>query len=230
MNRIRDYQGRIFSGLLIILIGVLFLLGNLGKLDIGEVFSTYWPLILVFIGLWHLIAYEFRRTGFAVILILIGAFFMLVNLDLIRGRVWIYFWPLLIIAVGLWLIFKPRFKPFQEKAPEIKEKDLDAFIIFSGIKRRFSTPEFRGGKATAIFGGIDLDFTQAGLADNKATIELTAVFGGMEILVPSDWEVVVDSSSIFGGVEDKHKTVPPAETKATLFIRATAIFGGIEIK
>ena len=133
MNRIRDYQGRIFSGLLIILIGVLFLLGNLGKLDIGEVFSTYWPLILVFIGLWHLIAHEFRRTGFAVILILIGAFFMLVNLDVIRGRVWIYFWPLLIIAVGLWLIFKPRFKLFREKAPEIKEKDLDAFIIFSGI-------------------------------------------------------------------------------------------------
>jgi len=72
MNRIRDYQGRIFSGLLIIFIGVLFLLGNLGKLDIGEVFSTYWPLILIFVGLWHLIAHEFRSAGFGVILILIG--------------------------------------------------------------------------------------------------------------------------------------------------------------
>jgi predicted membrane protein len=230
MDRIRDYQGRIFSGLLIILIGVLFLLGNLGKLDIGEVFSTYWPLILVFVGLWHLIAHEFRSAGFGVIFILIGGFFMLVNLDLIRGRIWLYFWPLLIIAAGLWIIFKPRFKTFQEKAPEIKEKDLDVFIIFSGIKRRFNTPEFRGGKATTLFGGIDLDFTQAGLADNKATIELTALFGGIEVLVPSNWEVVVDSSSIFGGVEDKHKAAPPAETKATLFIRATAIFGGIGIK
>ncbi len=230
MNRIRDYQGRIFSGLLIILIGVLFLLGNLGRLDIGEVFSTYWPLILVFIGLWHLIAHEFRSAGFGVILLLIGGFFMLVNLDIIRGRIWLYFWPLLIIAAGLWIIFKPRFKLFKERAPEIKEKDLDVFIIFSGIKRRFNTPEFRGGKATALFGGIDLDFTQAGLADNKASIELTAIFGGIEVLVPSDWEVVVDSSSIFGGVEDKHKAVPTAETKATLFIRATAMFGGIEIK
>jgi predicted membrane protein len=230
MDKIRDYQGRIFSGLLIILIGVLFLLGNLGKLDIGEVFSTYWPLILVFIGLWHLIVHEFRRAGFGVILLLIGGFFLLVNLDIITGRIWIYFWPLLIIAAGLWLIFKPRFKLFQEKAPEIKEKDLDAFIIFSGIKRRFNTPEFRGGKATALFGGVDLDFTQAGLADNKASIELTAIFGGIEVLVPNDWEVVVDSSSIFGGVEDKRKAAPPAETKATLFVRATAIFGGIEIK
>jgi len=229
MNRIRDYQGRIFSGLLIILIGVLFLLGNLGKLDIGEVFSTYWPLILIFIGIWHLIAHDFR-AGFGIILITIGGFFMLVNLDIIRGRVWLYFWPLLIIAAGVWIIFRPRFKPIQAKVPEIKEKDLDAFTIFSGIKRRFDSQEFQGGKATVLFGGIDLDFTQAALADNKATVELTAIFGGIEVFVPDDWEVVVDSSSIFGGVEDKRKSVSQAETKATLFIRATAIFGGIEIK
>lgn len=230
MNQIRDYQGRMFAGLLIILIGVLFMLGNLGRLDIGDVFSTYWPLIIIFIGIWHLIAHEFRSAGLGAILILIGGFFMLVNLDIIRGRVWLYFWPLLIIAAGLWIIFKPRFKPFKEKAPEIKEKDLDAFIIFSGIKRRFSTPEFRGGKATALFGGIDLDFTQAALADNKATIELTAIFGGIEVFVPNDWEVVVDSSSIFGAVEDKHKAATSGEKKATLFIRATVMFGGIEIK
>ena len=229
MNRIRDYQGRIFSGLLIILIGVLFLLGNLGKLDIGEVFSTYWPLILIFIGIWHLIAHDFR-AGFGIILIMVGGFFMLVNLDIIRGRVWLYFWPLLIIAAGLWIIFRPRIKPIQVKVPEIKEKDLDAFTIFSGIKRRFDSQEFRGGKATVLFGGIDLDFTQAALADNKATVELTAIFGGIEVFVPDDWEVIVDSSSIFGAVEDKRKSVSQAETKATLLIRATAIFGGIEIK
>jgi predicted membrane protein len=230
MNRIRDYQGRMFAGLLIILIGILFLLGNLGRLDVGEVFSTYWPLILIFIGIWHLISHEFRSAGFGLILIPVGGFFMLVNLDVITGRVWVYLWPLAIIAVGLWLIFRPRFRLFKEKAPEIKEKDLDAFIIFSGIKRRFSTPDFRGGKATALFGGIDLDFSEASLADNKATVDLTAIFGGIEVFVPNDWEVVVDSSSIFGAVEDKHKAPREAEKKATLFIRATVIFGGIEVK
>ena len=75
-----------------------------------------------------------------------------------------------------------------------------------------------------------MDFTQAKLAEDKATLELTAVFGGIDIWVPNDWKVVVDSSSLFGGVEDKHRTVPSSETKATLFIRATALFGGIEIK
>jgi len=64
MGRVRDYQGRIFAGLLIILIGVLFLLGNLGKLDFWDMFSTYWPVILIFIGLWHLVVHESRTWGF----------------------------------------------------------------------------------------------------------------------------------------------------------------------
>jgi predicted membrane protein len=230
MNGIRDYQGRIFTGLLVILIGVLFLFGNLGKLDVGEVFSTYWPLFLVFIGLWHLVTHNFRDTGFGILLIVVGGFFMLVNWDVLGGNVWSYFWPLLIIAAGLWIIFKPGFKHHKGEVPSIKEKDLDSFTIFSGIKRRIDSKEFRGGKATALFGGLDLDFNQAELADNKATVELTAVFGGIDIRVPEEWKVVVDSSSIFGGVEDKRKGVPKEEPETTLFIRATAIFGGIDIK
>lgn len=230
MSGVKDYQGRIFTGLLIILVGVLFLLGNLGKLDIGDVFSTYWPLILIFIGIWHLIVHGFGRAGFGIVLIVIGAFFMLVNWDILEGRLWFYSWPLLIIAAGLWLIFKPRLRPFKEKAPDIKEKDLDTFTIFSGIKRRFESQEFRGGKVTVLFGGVELDFTQAKLAGKKATVELTAIFGGIELWVPREWEVVVDSSSIFGGVEDKRKAIPSTEIEATLFVRATAIFGGIDIK
>lgn len=230
MHRIRDYQGRIFSGLLIILVGVLFLLANLGKLDIEEVFSTYWPLIIVFIGLWHLVAHNFRDVGFGVILIVIGGFFMLVNWDILEGSIWHYLWPLLVIAAGLWIIFKPGFRHHKGEVPPLKEKDLDVFTVFSGLKRRFESKDFRGGKATVLFGGIELDFTQAALADNKAAVELTVVFGGIDIWVPNDWEVVIDSSSIFGGVEDKHRTVTPTEKKGTLFIKATAVFGGITVK
>ncbi len=230
MGRTRDYQGRIFAGLLIILIGVLFLLGNLDKLDFGEVFSTYWPLILIFIGLWHLVAHEFRSWGFGLFLIAVGGFFLLDNLDVIRGRVWLYFWPLLIIAAGLWIIFRPRFRPSGEKAPEIKEKDLDVFTVLAGSKRRIESKEFKGGKASVLLGGIELDFSQASLAGNQATLELTAILGGIEIWVPREWEVVIDSSAFLGAVEDKHKSSPTTESKPTLFVKATAFLGGIEIK
>jgi len=230
MGRVRDYQGRIFAGLLIILIGVLFLLGNLGKLDFWDMFSTYWPVILIFIGLWHLVVHESRTWGFGLILIAVGGFFLLNNLDVIRGRVWLYFWPLLIIAAGLWIIFRPRFRPSGEKAPEIKEKDLDVFTVLSGSKRRIESKEFKGGKVSVLLGGVELDFSQASLAENQATLELTAILGGIEIWVPREWEVVIDSSALLGAVEDKLKPAPATESKPTLFVKATAILGGIEIK
>jgi predicted membrane protein len=230
MSRLRDYQGRIFSGILIIAIGVIFLLANLEKLDFGDFISMYWPMILIFFGLWHFFSRGFRNAGFALFLIVVGVFSQLDNWGLIEGRVWTYFWPSVIIAAGLWIILKPRHKAFPDRAPGIKDDDLGAFAMFSGFKRRFESEKFRGGKATAIFGGMDLDLTRVKLADNQATVDLTAILGGINLFVPREWKVVVDSSSILGGVEDKHHPVPAVTVQPTLYVRATAILGGIDIK
>lgn len=230
MSQWRNYQGRIFSGLLIIAAGIIFLLANMDKLDFGDFISTYWPMILIVIGISHLLTSGFRNAGVALFLIAIGAFFQLNNWGVLGGRVWAYFWPLLIIAAGLWIIFKPRPRGFGENAPEIQEDDLGAFVMFSGIKRRFESDKFRGGKATAIFGGMDLDLTQTKLVDNQATVELTALFGGINLFVPRDWKVIVDSSAVLGGVDDKHSPIPATTIQATLYVKATAILGGIDIK
>jgi predicted membrane protein len=226
----RDYLGRIFAGLFIVLIGVLFLFANLDKLDIGYVFSTFWPLILIFIGLWHLVAHEFRRSGFGLVLIAVGVFFLLDSLDVIRGGVWRYFWPLLIIVIGLWIVFNPRFRPIRAKTPEHTEKDLDVSAVFSAVKRQIVSQEFKGGRASALMGAVELDFSQASLAENKATLELSATLGAIELMAPKEWEVVVDCSSILGAVEDKHKTDQTAENRPTLTIIGSAMLGSIEIK
>jgi hypothetical protein len=187
-------------------------------------------MILILIGISHLLTSGFHNAGVALLLIAIGAFFQLVNLGVLGGRVWTYFWPLLIIAAGLWIIFKPRPKGFGDKAPKIQDDDLGAFVIFSGLKRRFESDKFRGGKATAVFGGLELDLTQAKLRDNQATIEVTAILGGIVVFVPREWKVVVDSSAILGGVDDKHKTTPATTVQPTLYVKATAVLGGIDIK
>jgi hypothetical protein len=230
MSQQRNFQGRIFSGLVIIAIGVIFLLANMDKLDFGDFISIYWPMILIVIGISHLLSSGFRNAGFGLLLIAIGAFFQLINLGVLEGRVWTYFWPLLIIAAGLWIIFKPRPKGFGDKAPKILDDDLGAFVMFSGIKRRFESDKFRGGKATAILGGLELDLTQAKLKDNQATVELTTILGGIDLFVPREWKVVVDSSAILGGVDDKHRPVPATTVQATLYVKATAMLGGIDIK
>lgn len=44
-------QGRIISGFIIILIGVLFLLNNLGTIEVGRFIADYWPILLILLGL-----------------------------------------------------------------------------------------------------------------------------------------------------------------------------------
>ncbi len=227
----RNASGRIFWGLLLILLGGLFLLDQMEKLDAGFFISRYWPLVLVFAGIWHLVSNGFRNPAGGLLLIVVGSVLMLGKLEILGKSVWHYVWPLLIILVGLWIVFGAFGRRESWKGSVgTKENELDALAIFSGLSRRIESQSFRGGKATALFGGLELDLTQAGLAEEKAAIELTAIFGGIEVRVPRSWRLEVDGQPFLGGIEDKHTFVPGPEGVPTLHIKASAILGGIEIK
>lgn len=231
MSEHRNYQSRIFWGLVLVIIGALFLADRMGGLDFGTMIHTYWPVIFIVLGLSILIGSGFRRPGVGVFFIVFGVVFLLSQLDILEYDVWQYVWPAGIILCGLWLIFRPVFRHRNaEKFPDIKENDFDLTCVFSGMKRRIESQNFKGGQATAVMGGLELDFTAAGLEGGKATIDATAILGGVDIRVPSNWRVVVDGTPILGGIDDKHRNVPDAEAKATLFVKATAILGGVTIK
>jgi len=231
MSHHRNHQGRIFWGLVLVILGVLFLLDRLGGFDFGTMISTYWPVIFIILGFSILISSGFRRPVGGVFFIVFGVFFLLAELDILEYDAWHYIWPSFIILAGLWLLVRPAFRyRSAEKFPQIKENDIDLTCIFSGMKRRIESLNFKGGHATAILGGLELDFTAAGLDGGKATIDATAIMGSIEIKVPRDWRVVIDGTPILGGFEDKHRNVPDVEAKATLFVKGTAIMGGITIK
>lgn len=230
MTAQRNASGRIFWGLVLIIIGLLFLFDRMGQIDFSDLFFRYWPLILILAGLWHLVANNFRNAAGGVVLIIVGGIFMLDKLEILERSAWHYLWPLLLIVLGIWILLGMAPGRRQEKFPGVKENDLDAFVIFSGFDRRIESQNFRGGKATAILGAIELDFTQARLAEGKANVELTAILGGIEVRVPRTWQVEVEGHPFLGGVEDKHVFSPGPEGAQILHLKASAILGGIEIK
>ena len=81
---------------------------------------------------------------------------------------------------------------------------------------------------TAVFGGVKCDLRKAIINENQV-INCSATFGGIDIYVPSDVQVKVSSTSIFGGVDNKYKK-DDSEKKKTVYIEATCIFGGVEVK
>jgi predicted membrane protein len=226
----KHHQGRIFWGLFLIVLGILFLLDQMGRIDFGDVVSDYWPVIFILIGISILINSRFQSVGSAAFFILFGVFFLLQELDVFGRDVWSYVWPLAIIAVGVWLVAGFALSTPQKKGPEITVDELRISTVFSGQKRTIESQNFRGGRAEVVLGSLELDFTRAGLAGGQATLELSAVLGGIEIRVPREWEIVIQGSPVLGGIEDKKRSVPGAEKKGTLFIKATAVLAGIEIK
>jgi hypothetical protein len=98
------YRGSLFGPLLLIALGVIFLLKNIGALT-GDVWGNVlnlWPVLLIVWGLDSI----FKREGFvgAILLIGLGIVFLLSNLGYLTLNVWemvIRLWPLLLVAIGL---------------------------------------------------------------------------------------------------------------------------------
>ncbi len=230
MANTRKTQGRIFWGLLLIAVGVAFLFDQMGRIDFWNLVGEYWFGIFFIIGLAILISSNFRNAGHGIFFIILGAFFLLMNLRIFDRSLWHYLWPLFIIGVGLWILFKPFRGKDKSKPPEVSEDALSINQVFSGSSRRIESQNFKGGKAEVVFGAIELDLSGAALEGGKATLYLSAVFGSIEVRVPRDWEVVVEGSPFLGSIEDKKRRVVDTEKKGTLTIRGSAAFGSIEIK
>lgn len=117
---------------------------------------------------------------------------------------------------------------------------LDDVYIFWGGRRRILSKNFAGGDIVAIFGGFEIDLTQADFPGDQVEIETVAIFGGGELRVPPNWEVIVENLGIFGGTSDRTwhaNSVPAAAAPATpaapikrLIVKGVAIFGGLTIK
>jgi hypothetical protein len=110
------------------------------------------------------------------------------------------------------------------------DEHLDAVSVFGGVKKIILSKDFRGGDIVNIFGGAELDFTQADI-NGRVVIDITQIFGGTKIVVPSNWQVVSDMAAVFASVDDKRlrSTASPTNEKV-LILKGVSIFAGVDIR
>ena len=102
--------------------------------------------------------------------------------------------------------------------------------VFGGVERHISAQDFHGAQCTAVFGACKIDLRDAQMQGKEATLETYAVFGGVELQIPEDWEVVNRSTAIFGGIGDQRRHAPTGPDTKTLILEGAAVFGGVQIK
>jgi len=234
-------SNNMLTGVFILIIGVAALLKTTLTDFPDWIFS--WQMLLIAFGVFIGLRHNFRGPSW-LILILIGGIFLINEIypEISFRR---YMWPVAIIVVGLFIILRPRrgwkFDPnkktegasdsfFTEDIDYSKEDFVDSTSIFGGSKKIIISKNFKGGDLVNIFGGNELDLSQADFT-GVAVIEITTIFGGTKLLVPSNWSVKSEAVTIFGGIEDKRRMQTITENpEKTLLLRGTVIFGGIDIK
>lgn len=214
--------GRVYFGAVIVTVGVVFLLDNTDVLDAGEFFSNYWPLAVIGAGLLMFVTNPTHWVS-ALIVTGVGAGFLLSTLDVIDVSDFI--WPIVIVVVGLSVIFGRSSRRKVEQTGDT----VSSFNMFSGSELASHSKQFKGGDVSAVFGGAELDLSDAVPAEG-AELDVFTAFGAVEVTVPHGWNVVVKGLPLFGGFENKTAKEPIPEGAPLLIINATAIFGGVEVK
>jgi predicted membrane protein len=240
------YHG--WGGGVVVILGVILLLDRLGVIYARDVFR-FWPVLLVAAGTVVLVeagSLVVRTVGG--VLLGMGLILQANNLGYlhIRGDV---FWPLALIGIGVLMLgralqernepavprrtadspdFSTRFWSGAERfVRNLESASGEHAAVFSHIQRRVTDQNLEKMKVVAVFGGFQLDLRPAGIKQDQAVIHADAVFGGVEIIVPEDWEVVPQGAGVFGGFADQ--TRPPEAPVKRLIVTGAAVFGGVVI-
>ncbi len=232
---IREYRpgqsNRVIVGVLLVVAGLFLVIRNAGFFPsyIDNIIFS-WPMLLVAIGAVMSVGASEKTAG--IIVMAVGGFFLIPRIFSETFHMYNMFWPSIFIIVGIIFIVSRRHPRFSGTMTAAGDDYVDYVNVFSGGERQVVSQNFKGGKITAVFGGIELDLTKAQLAPGVAEIELACVFGGATIIVPDDWYVKIEVTPVLGGFGDSRKLFPgrTIDSNRQLIIRGAVVFGGGEIK
>ena len=195
------------------------------------------------------------------LLILLGLFFLLDNFGYLDfGHLIARYWPVLLILIGLRIIYSRRSSAEREvQIFGVKEKPQKGYKagekedasnshatekivenIFGDIRLKFHNKTIEKFKASNVFGDFDLDFSQAAL-QNQAIIQVTGVFGDINICLPTDIRLEIKADYIAGSsrIFDDYQsglfknisiTTPDVgKENLTVYLKTSIIFGDIWI-
>ena len=216
-------------GLLFIVIGIIWILNVTEIVNINLFFRGWWTLFIIVPSIFGIVEKPKDISGY--IFLLIGLMLFALARDFISFvLISKLILPLLLIFIGISILFKNIFSSKISK--KINEVDKDGMEIYSATfsdnRVKLSGDEFKNARLDATFGSVTLDLSECNITKD-GVITASAIFAGVDIIVPDNVNVKVKSTGIFGGTSNKSKNKNEDERK-TIYIESFALFGGVEIK
>ncbi|WP_459191769.1 LiaF transmembrane domain-containing protein [Halosimplex sp. J119] len=221
----RRVTSQLLVGGVVVLLGLVLLARTTGVYDTARLL-VYVPTLFVLIGLFAIVASGFRNVVGPLMVVLVAGGWQLVALDYLAADTVFSLWPVLIVLFGLSLILG------QYRARVVaRESDfLTSVAVFGGRTERSTSKAFHGADLTAAFGAVELDLRDAVVEHPPATVNANAMFGGVEVIVPRDWNVRIDVLPLFGAAEDERPRREEEHDKVDLVVTGFALFGGVSVE
>lgn len=116
----------------------------------------------------------------------------------------------------------PQLPPARQESPSV-------VAVFGGAERKGRWRVGSHLKVVSVFGGVLIDLTDAVFESPEVVIEVTAIFGGVEVRVPENVSLHGGGAGIFGAFSVREQTV--ADPYAPVVrVKGVAIFSGCEAK
>ena len=124
----------------------------------------------------------------------------------------------------------PPYNPGASSSRPMGDDTIDTVSVFGSVKKIVLSKDFKGGDIVNIFGGAEIDLTQADI-NGRVVIDITQLFGGTKIIVPPHWQVVSDLAAVFAGVDDKRlRQAGTGDNNKILVLKGVSIFAGVDIR
>jgi hypothetical protein len=108
--------------------------------------------------------------------------------------------------------------------------EVDTVInIFAGNNRRGAWDVPRALRLINVFGGSELDFTDARFTAETTYITVFCLFGGVNIRVRDGMRTISKALAVFGGVDNRGGTTTDPNAPL-LVIEGLCLFGGVDIR
>jgi hypothetical protein len=214
----------VLAGLVLVGLGTVLLLGELGAIDATGLLATWWPLAVIAAGVVQLTVPPRSLVG-GPLVIAIGAVLLLWRLEVVDDLALL--WPVLLLTLGGWLLLGQRVRRDGAFTVDGVSGELDLVTVFSDRRVRVAPGGGASGSIVTVFGDVDLDLTAA-TPGRRARLDGVTVFGDVQVQVPADWRVTVGGATLFGGVQVDEGTAPRAD-ETELRLDLVTVFGDVRV-
>lgn len=221
-------KSQIVLGITIIVIAVITLLSNINIMFARELVSSWWPVLIVGIGLYSLWSDRGNSPVWGLIITSVGVGLLASTLGIAGLSFADIFLPTVLLAVGLAVLSGARSGQLSNDGAHDSGSKENVSAILGGVTSRNSSSDYKGGSINAILGEANLDLSRA-VIKNESVLRVWVLMGGVTVRVPEGVTVKQRTINMLGGTDDKTLSHEDKSTPV-LYIDGTITMGSLEIR